>query len=204
MPWARSLRWMISKRSAASPSNPLLRVSFEDLALSALLLIAFGLTVANQFSGFFLVDIGVSPLVVKLIPRWSFFAPVPPRSDVYLLCRVSQGGRVGDWFTVQSAERQPPASAVWNPYALHNKALVDMENLLIEQSHRLVDEHDRRLVQLSGAYLTALRLAERRVIATESARLDWYQFAFANAGGALQPDDAELRFLSYRHKPAAQ
>lgn len=67
-------------------------------------------------------------LISRLIPRWSFFAPVPGMDDFHLLYRDElQGGVVGPWRECSEfAAERTLAAALWHPSKRAKKTLCDV------------------------------------------------------------------------------
>ena len=64
--------------------------------------------------------------VFNLLPRWTFFAPVPCVSDYQLVYRdIDDKGVHQDWTGTALLNDRPLSSAVWNPSKRKAKCLID-------------------------------------------------------------------------------
>lgn len=98
---------------------------------------------------------GRSLLIPKLVPTWSFFAPVPGTHDFRLLYRDElAGGTVTPWREVNPYSERRATAALWNPGQRRKKALFDLAQELtgVGSSWR----SDPQLVKLSVPYLALL------------------------------------------------
>lgn len=93
--------------------------------------------------------------VVGLIPRWTFFAPLPGTTDFHLYYRdVSADGDVGDWRELAFATARSPVDMFWNPLRREKKMLVDAVQQIVQVAAQL--EGDGRGVVLTTSYLLLL------------------------------------------------
>lgn len=98
-------------------------------------------------------------LILRIIPRWNFFAPRPGTVDYHLLYRdVLEGGTVGPWRECKDFEStRTIASAIWHPGKRAKKTLSDVAVgfiLLGNQAPEVVKLSMPHLLLLS--YVTAL------------------------------------------------
>ena len=73
------------------------------------------------------------PILMSLIPSWSFFAPIPGMHDYHLLYReIDDQEQVQDWKEAFSIEEKRNLLAfIWHPEKKRLKALIDMVQDLI-------------------------------------------------------------------------
>lgn len=95
------------------------------------------------------------PVLMTLIPTWSFFAPTPGMSDYYLLYReINDKDEVQDWKEVTPLQdKRSPFAFVWNPDKKYLKTLIDMVQQLIKLS---VAYNEEKQICLTVPYLHIL------------------------------------------------
>jgi hypothetical protein len=93
---------------------------------------------------------------LTIIPRWSFFAPIPGTSDYHLLVRDKLvGGTLSTWREVDVHVQPRTALAfLWNPDKRSNKALFDITSMLLQIASKANHQHET--VCLSLPYLMLL------------------------------------------------
>lgn len=87
----------------------------------------FTLSVLNQFAESRLLSLNV--VILRLLPRWSFFAPTPADFDTEIVVKCNNG-RDSRWFSVCIIESQDWYSFVINRSSVYNKAIMDISSLL--------------------------------------------------------------------------
>lgn len=112
-----------------------------ELAVAAFFGAWLAATVVNQF------DLAAWQRVkawdwFALVPRWTFFAPRPARTDFHLFYRdVMEGDAVGDWREVPLVPpRSPSLRGVWNPAKRRKKVFIDAVRGIVEIAAKLEDE----------------------------------------------------------------
>src|SRR5687768_1505484 len=66
--------------------------------------------------------------ICSLIPIWTFFAPNPGRTDLYLLYRDrDQDGNISDWREIGTARRKS-WTVQWSPKRRIHKGIVDVSS----------------------------------------------------------------------------
>ena len=92
--------------------------------------------------------------VIYVLPFWSFFAPVPGRSDFFLLCRDTlEDGAVTDWLDVTPWEPRRFYDFLWNPGRRDRKRFLDLISLLLLLA---ADRPPESALQMSLPYLALL------------------------------------------------
>jgi hypothetical protein len=102
--------------------------------------VVIGAALAAWFAATALVqlEIKVSKRLVRLdtagvLPSWRFFAPVPGRSDLFLMCRDERDdGSITGWQDVTPWEDRRSFNLVWNPGRRDRKALLDIALVLAD------------------------------------------------------------------------
>jgi hypothetical protein len=102
-------------------------------------------------------------LLVRIVPRWNFFAPNPGIHDYHLLIRDrSIDGEVGPWISITEFDSSRPWYAcVWNPEKRRKKALFDTTCILVQKA-QLASEEEMPKLQLSIPYLLIASLVDTR------------------------------------------
>lgn len=91
----------------------------------------------------------------SLIPKWTFFAPSPGKTDYHLYYRdITHDGDISEWTVAISPQDRSLVTAVWNPQKRVRKAQSDMVHSLI----RLPDEQKENIyyIYFSMPYLLLL------------------------------------------------
>jgi hypothetical protein len=92
-----------------------------------------------------------------LLPRWTFFAPMPGMSDYHLLYRDQlEDDRLSDWVEIPITEERKLYSFIWNPEKKSKKILSDVVASLVEFSQMGVREGP--VLMLSLPYLILLNV----------------------------------------------
>src|ERR1700749_2377098 len=64
--------------------------------------------------------------VLRLLPRWSFFAPFPTMRDSHLVVRdLCDDGKICAWQPAAAFPVRRPIDAIWNPAKRPQKVLSD-------------------------------------------------------------------------------
>jgi hypothetical protein len=134
---------------------------------------------------------------LRLLPRWTFFAPNPGRQDLHLLYRSWENGQSRSWQELEIAHSGHRWRWLWNPERYPNKALSDLVQGLLVNNASLSEQDTPRLVMLSGYYLSLLALVmEQPPAAPGSER----QFAIVATQGFDSNRPLDLKFISERHR----
>ncbi len=68
-----------------------------------------------------------SPLILRFIPTWNFFAPTPGMNSFHLLYRDQlNSGQMDGWHEIIYKLKQKPFRAFWNPLKTIDKAIIDV------------------------------------------------------------------------------
>lgn len=131
--------------------------------------------------------------VWKLIPRWTFFAPQPGRSDIHLVYRDwSARGEAGPWKEIYPIVERPLRTALWNPDKRRRKAIVDLSVALLRTAHQTAS---------ADAALTVPYLAFLNVVSNIPTRPDTHsrQFALVSTDGPRFGSRPRVLACSQRH-----
>jgi hypothetical protein len=134
---------------------------------------------------------------LRLVPRWTFFAPRPGRHDQHLVYRDILNGVAGDWQEIWSGDFRPGRRWLFNPTRFRQKALFDLINRLRAAKSEFARYGlDARAVQLSAGYLALLAW-----VAAQPAPLRpcLRQFAIATTAGHGIQRTLQLLYLSELH-----
>jgi len=63
--------------------------------------------------------------ILNLLPRWTFFAPNPGRTDFHIICRDIRGDLPGEWYNLFAFPRPNHLRWLWNPHRFVAKAVSD-------------------------------------------------------------------------------
>jgi hypothetical protein len=92
--------------------------------------------------------------VLRLLPRWTFFAPNPATWDWHVALRDRlQDGTYSEWVEVKVAGPRCALDAIWHPAKRARKILSDASQALVLMQAR---GECRRAIQLSLPYLLIL------------------------------------------------
>jgi hypothetical protein len=91
----------------------------------------------------------------SLIPRWTFFAPRPGRTDYHLMVQVFHGDVPQPWREQPLADRRTWLGALWNPEKRHRKALSDLVRG-VTRAMAEIDRATRWQVQYTVPYIAIL------------------------------------------------
>ncbi|MBJ7341725.1 hypothetical protein [Mycolicibacterium sp.] len=93
----------------------------------------------------------------NLLPLWSFFAPNPGVSDLYLLCRDERSdGTRTTWRDVTPVNNRRWYAPLWNPGRRARKYLFDVTNTLLLFAAQDLGSARVALIQTSLPYLSLL------------------------------------------------
>lgn len=121
-----------------------------------------------------------------LIPRWTFFAPIPGTSDYHLLYRDSTAEQApGPWVEIPFVCTREPWHVVWNPLRRRGKLLSDCVNQLARdlewaKGRGLYDAYAAQLA-VTFPYLVILNNVVRDSAETEEAHVTSRQFVVVEA-----------------------
>ncbi|HMK16858.1 MAG TPA: hypothetical protein VK492_01555 [Chitinophagaceae bacterium] len=135
--------------------------------------------------------------IFSLVPLWTFFAPNPGRTDLYLLYRDRDSdGTISNWREIRSSFRNT-WFVQWSPLRRIQKGIVDLApNFTIDKIVELKQPVTKRHV-LGFPYLLLLNYVCSKP-ADFSAEMR--QFAIARTDGHGTEDSPDVIFLSAFHK----
>lgn len=130
-------------------------MSVAEAAVAICLAAWLAATVVNQFSPAWWVRVKERDHFM-LIPKWTFFAPNPARTDFHLFYRdVMDGDALGEWREIPFV---PPATprlrAIWHPEKRQKKVFIDAVRSIGDYMRTL--EGEPHAVKVSLAYLLLL------------------------------------------------
>jgi hypothetical protein len=135
--------------------------------------------------------------IYSLVPVWTFFAPNPGRTDLYLLYR--DGGVDGDitpWREIALGSRKNCFS-LWSPRRRIRKAIIDVTpDLTRDVSFKPREPVDKKKV-LGFPYLLVLNYV---CLQPGDFRASTRQFAIARTNGFGTEDEPFVLFLSAFHE----
>ena len=135
--------------------------------------------------------------ICSLIPIWTFFAPNPGRTDIYLLYRDrDEEGSISDWREIKTSFRNA-WFAQWSPLRRIQKGIVDVAYTLhaekITESRQSISKRN----VVGFPYLLLLHYVCTKPF-DFSARAR--QFAIARTNGHGTEDETDVIFLSAFHQ----
>jgi hypothetical protein len=134
---------------------------------------------------------------LRLVPRWTFFAPRPGRHDQHLVYRDIVDGVAGAWLEVQTGDFRPSRRWLFNPTRFRQKALFDLVNRLRAARNEFVRHGlDARTVQLSAGYMALLAWVAAQPAAI---RPCLRQFAIATTAGHGSDRALQILYVSQPH-----
>lgn len=129
-----------------------------------------------------------------LIPRWTFFAPRPGRTDYHLMVQHYLSGQATAWREQPLADRRTLMGAVWNPEKRKRKALADLVRGMVRASKA---SRDRQwVVQYSIPYIALLSYLSDEAVALGASHV---RFMILEAEGFYYEREPWPVFLSARH-----
>jgi hypothetical protein len=128
---------------------------------------------------------------LQLVPQWSFFAPIPNRSDYFLYIRVLTGKRVSPWQEVRLADERRWVAFVWNPGRRVRKGFFDLAAELCRLATRPREE-----VLVSLPYLHLLLVTTTLVAKSPH---DQVQFAIGRTVPMESETEVDILFCSEFH-----
>jgi hypothetical protein len=134
------------------------------------------------------------PVIMRFVPRWTFFAPIPGVNDFHLAWREATDHGVGPWLEVSDmVPDRSLVNAIWNPDKRSRKAMIDLSiQLLLEaELHRTTSAG----LTLSLPYL--LLAARAGQDASRFPLVDSFQFAIA--ADSLSAPEVRPVFVSRVH-----
>lgn len=143
------------------------------------------------------VSIIVSRDICSLVPVWTFFAPNPGRTDLYLLYRdAAADGETTSWKEiVLGGERT--LFTLWNPLRRIRKAIIDLAPDLTRDVNYRPHEPVTKQKVLGFPYLLLLNYV---CLQPADFRAKTRQFAVARTNGFGTEDQPEVVFLSAFHQ----
>lgn len=135
--------------------------------------------------------------ICSLVPVWTFFAPNPGRTDLYLLYRdAGADGDVTAWKEVALGGERTLFS-LWNPLRRIRKAIIDIApDLTMDVTYRPREPVTKQKV-LGFPYLLLLNYV---CLQPADFRARSRQFAVARTNGFGTEDQPEVLFLSAFHQ----
>lgn len=134
---------------------------------------------------------------LRLVPRWTFFAPRPGRHDQHLVFRDIVDGVAGEWLEIQSADFRPTRRWLFNPTRFRQKALFDLVNRLRAARTEFARfGFDTKSVQLSAGYMALLAWVNAQ---PAPVRPCLRQFAIATTTGHGTRRTLRILFVSEPH-----
>ena len=91
----------------------------------------------------------------SLVPRWTFFAPRPGRTDYHLMLQVFHGDDAQPWREQPLADRRTLVGAVWNPEKRNKKALTDLVRSMTRAASGM-DRENLWRIQYTVPYIALL------------------------------------------------
>lgn len=139
----------------------------------------------------------VSYDICGIVPIWTFFAPHPGNTDVYLLYRDrDEEGHTTHWRDIE-LERRQSIFSFWNPRRRIGKAVVDLApDLTANVDYTPRNPVSKRKV-LEFPYILLLNYVCHQPL---DFRAEMRQFAVARTRGFGTEDDPEIVFLSAFHR----
>jgi hypothetical protein len=132
----------------------------------------------------------------SLIPRWTFFAPRPGRTDYHLMVQLfSSGEEDQPWCEQPLASCRTMTGAVWNPEKRNRKALADLVRSMVRVSANM-DRENRWQIQYSVPYIALLNYLSSLAAAQGSSHL---RFMILESEGFYFEREPWPVFLSARH-----
>jgi len=131
----------------------------------------------------------------SLIPRWTFFAPRPGRTDYHLMFQVFHGEIAGPWREQTLADQRTWIGAIWNPEKRNRKALADLVRSLT-RAMRKMDHDTLWRVKYSVPYLALLTYLSS---AAASEGASYVRFMIMESEGFYSETEPRGLFLSARH-----
>jgi hypothetical protein len=137
--------------------------------------------------------------ILNLLPRWTFFAPNPGRTDFHIVFRDFAGDSPGEWRNFLSLPRPNRLRWLWNPDRFVAKAASDA--IVALQAAASTKSMSERSVLFSGPYLAILTwvMAPRDKCAAVGKR----QFAVVGTQGFGKERRLEVLFVSEAHRADA-
>ena len=134
-----------------------------------------------------------------LVPRFTFFAPNPGRTDYHLFYRsATADDHFTDWLEYAPAESRSLITALWNPGKRFRKSLTDIARVFITwQGPSEPDGHDRARILLSLPYLALLNVIASIPCETGTVAR---QFAILQSTGFLPDKPLTVLFRSELHR----
>jgi hypothetical protein len=151
----------------------------------------FALSVANQFD-YFSQKIGRWDYL-KLVPRWTFFAPNPGINDYHLVYRDRlTNGSYSAWREVVHLNSGDNISCLWNPQRRVTKTIADAVNNIMRVNLQIANF--AKSAKFTLEYMLLLRAAQN-----EPTEGPDRQFAIIQTHGFVGAREAELLLLSELH-----
>lgn len=132
--------------------------------------------------------------VFNLLPRWTFFAPNPGRTDLHLVFRSLTDSHPGPWIEVKST-RFNAWRWVWNPTRYSNKVISDLVNNL----HQIMyaNKNYPRAIIFSGPYISLLNIVMHQPVPDKTAT--HRQYAIVATQGFQEDRMIVIKYISEIH-----
>jgi hypothetical protein len=168
--------------------------SFHAAGLAVILILWFATSVIGQF------DLRVTRWLrshdhFSLVPRWTFFAPRPGRTDYHLMFQLFHADDAQSWCEQPLANRRTLLGAVWNPQKRNRKALADLVRSMVRASSGIEREKLWQM-QYSMPYIAILSYLSGAAAAEGPSHL---RFMILESEGFYLEREPWPVFLSARH-----
>ena len=130
-------------------------MSAAEIAVAVIFGAWLAATVVNQFSPGWWARVKERDHFA-LVPKWTFFAPNPARTDFHLFYRdVLDGDAVGEWCEIPFVPPRTPAlRGVWHPAKRQKKVFIDAVRAIVEFAGKI--DGEPYAVKVSIPYLILL------------------------------------------------
>jgi hypothetical protein len=171
--------------------------SLQAASVAAILVLWFVVSVIGQFDW---------PLTrwlrghdhFSLVPRWTFFAPRPGRTDYHLMVQRFYGDDGRPWCEQPLADRRTWMGAIWNPEKRNRKALADLVRSMTRAMSGMEQDTLWR-VQYSVPYIALLSYLSAAAAAEGASHV---RFMILESEGFYFQREPWPVFLSARHAVA--
>ena len=162
--------------------------------MGSVLAVWFGVSILGQF------DVRPAHLLRRhdlfgLIPRWTFFAPRPGRTDYHLMLQVFLQDMPRTWTEQPLAATRTLLGAAWNPEKRNRKALADLVRSMMRVASSL-DREDLWQIQYTVPYIALLAYLSGLAAADGGTHV---RFMILESEGFFRDREPWPVFLSARH-----
>jgi hypothetical protein len=134
----------------------------------------------------------------SLVPRWTFFAPRPGRTDYHLMFQIFHADDTLPWREHPLADRRTLLGAVWNPQKRNKKALADLVRSMTRATAGMKPDTLWR-IQFTVPYLALLSYLSGLAAAEGASHV---RFMILESEGFYWEREPWPVFLSARHHVA--